>query len=188
MAAYTPSGIYHQTTIDAARATHTTVSHIGQKRTYDQFQAADKASRTKVLSDITNRGDFKRPSLQVKCFEALKASEIQNVGDCTKSEYSQRRGLALTPTPASNPVLDLGHPAYGLPAQLVQNFARHGVKSIYPWQSDCLLHSGVLAGQRNLVYTAPTGVRLFHSFYVLGCRIRGLFYLTHASKLPINAP
>jgi DNA polymerase theta len=161
MAANKPSGIYHKTSIDAARASYTTLSHIGQKRNYDQFQTADTAPRTKVLSDITNRGDFQRPTLHVKCFEALKASEIQNVGDRNQSEYSQRRGLALTPSPASNPFLDLSHPAYGLPDQLVQNFAKHGVKSIYPWQSDCLLHGGVLAGQRNLVYTAPTGVRLF---------------------------
>lgn len=162
MAANKPSGIYHKTSIDAAKASYTTLSHIGQKRNYDQFQAADKAPRTTVLSDITNRGDFQRPTLYVKCFEALNASEIQDVGDRHQSEYSQRRGLALTPSPASNPFLDLSHPAYGLPAQLINNFARHGVKSIYPWQSDCLLHGGVLAGQRNLVYTAPTGVRLFH--------------------------
>jgi hypothetical protein len=161
MAAHKSSGINHKTSIDAARTSYTTLSHVGQKRNYDQFQAADQPSRTRVLSDITNKGDFQRPTLHVKCFEALKASEIQDVGDRNRSEYSQRRGLALTPSPASNPFLDLSHPRYGLPAQLVQNFARHGVKSIYPWQSDCLLHGGVLAGQRNLVYTAPTGVRSF---------------------------
>ena len=32
-----------------------------------------------------------------------------------------------------------------------------GIKSIYPWQSDCLIRSGALGGEKNLVYTAPTG-------------------------------
>jgi hypothetical protein len=152
------SGIYHKTTIDAARATHTRLSHIGRKRTYDESRGGQKASRSAVLADITNHEGFQRPTLQPKCFEILKASEIQDVDDHGRSEYSQRRGLALTHTPTSNPFLDLSHPAYCLPAQLVQNFASHGVKSIYPWQSECLLRSGALGGERNLVYTAPTGV------------------------------
>ena len=32
-----------------------------------------------------------------------------------------------------------------------------GIRSIYPWQSECLLKSGALRGEKNLVYTAPTG-------------------------------
>jgi superfamily II helicase len=63
----------------------------------------------------------------------------------------------LTPTVTCNPLLDLSHPVYGLPKQLVNNFASVGIKSIYPWQSECLLRSGALAGEKNLVYTAPTG-------------------------------
>ena len=157
------SGIYHKTTVDAARAIHTTLSQIGRKRTYetyDESRGGQEAPRSAVLADITNHGGFQRRTLQPKCFEVLKASEIQDVCDRGQSEYSQRRCLALTPTPTSNPLLDLSHPAYGLPAQLVQNFASHGVKYIYPWQSECLLRSGALGGERNLVYTAPTGVSL----------------------------
>lgn len=63
----------------------------------------------------------------------------------------------MTPTPTSNPILDLSHHAYGLPEQLVDNFASLGISSIYPWQSECLVQSGALAGEKNLVYTAPTG-------------------------------
>ncbi|TVY20266.1 Helicase and polymerase-containing protein TEBICHI [Lachnellula arida] len=151
------SNIYHKTTIDVARAPHTTLSHIGRKRTFDESHGRQDAPRSAVLADISNHGGFQRPTLQPRCFEALKASEIQDVCERGQSEYTQRRGLALTPTPTSNPLLDLSHPAYGLPAQLVRNFADHGVKSIYPWQSECLLHSGALGGERNLVYTAPTG-------------------------------
>lgn len=73
------------------------------------------------------------------------------------SEYSQRRALALTPAPTSNPLLSLSHPSYALLVQLVQNLASLGINSIYPWQSECLLKSGALHGKENLVYTAPTG-------------------------------
>ncbi|TVY48952.1 DNA polymerase theta [Lachnellula occidentalis] len=152
------SNIYHQTTVDVARTTHTTATHIGRKRTFDESHGRQNA-------DISNHGGFQRPTLQPRCFEALKASEIQDVCDRGQSEYTQRRGLALTPTPTSNPLLDLSHPAYGLPTQLVRNFADHGVKSIYPWQSECLLHSGALGGERNLVYTAPTGVSLMVAIF-----------------------
>lgn len=44
-----------------------------------------------------------------------------------------------------------------LPPQLVSNFEALGVHSIYPWQSSCLLGKGLLAGEGNLIYTAPTG-------------------------------
>ncbi|KAL8738438.1 MAG: hypothetical protein Q9181_000752 [Wetmoreana brouardii] len=32
-----------------------------------------------------------------------------------------------------------------------------GIRNIYPWQSSCLLGRGLLSGEKNLVYTAPTG-------------------------------
>ena len=97
------SNTYHKTTIDIARATHITTSHIGRKRTFDESHGGQDA-------DISNRGGFQRPALQLRCFEALKASEIQDICDRGQSEYTQRRGLALTPTPTSNPLLDLSHP------------------------------------------------------------------------------
>lgn len=75
----------------------------------------------------------------------------------SETEYSQRKVLALTPGATLNPKLDLSHPDYGLPQSLVSNFFKLGIKSIYPWQSECLLRSGALGGNRNLVYTAPTG-------------------------------
>ncbi|KAH9219076.1 hypothetical protein DL95DRAFT_434033 [Leptodontidium sp. 2 PMI_412] len=120
---------YHSTTINS----HTSVSRAGVKRTLDDFQERQNGGKPVVLADITNRSEF-RPS-----------------------EYSQRRALALTPSATSNPLLDLSHPAYGLPNQLTQNLASLGIKSIYPWQSECLLRSGALEGGVNLVYTAPTG-------------------------------
>ncbi|KZF25949.1 DNA-directed DNA polymerase theta [Xylona heveae TC161] len=73
------------------------------------------------------------------------------------TEYSQRRGYSSTPGPSQNPLLSLSHSRYGLPERLVQNFYTLGVRSIYPWQMSCLMGRGLLEGEKNLVYTAPTG-------------------------------
>lgn len=54
-------------------------------------------------------------------------------------------------------MLSLRHARYGLPSELVDNFESLGVRSIYPWQSSCLLGKGLLEGSQNLIYTAPTG-------------------------------
>ncbi|KAM0129234.1 hypothetical protein ACHAO1_008561 [Botrytis cinerea] len=158
------SGLYHNTTIDATRAASTTISRVAVKRTFDELHDSKEsrgtpspANHPHIETDLPRQRDFKRPNLRNTNPGALKASEIDNITVQTYSEYSQRRQLALTPTPALNPLLDLSHPAYQLPNQLVENFAALGIKSIYPWQSECLLRSGALARQRNLVYTAPTG-------------------------------
>ncbi|KAK0119000.1 hypothetical protein ONS96_012073 [Cadophora gregata f. sp. sojae] len=143
----------HSTTINA----HTSISRAGIKRTIDEFQEKQSGGKS-VLGDITNRSEFRRPALPTNGPKLLKAGEIRDVIDPQgPSEYSQRRTLALTPSAKSNPLLDLSHPAYGLPTQLTQNLALLGIKSIYPWQSECLLRSGALDGEINLVYTAPTG-------------------------------
>ena len=92
----------------------------------------------------------------------LSASPIKNAfpsGQNTTdpSIYSQRRALASTPRVSQNPLLSLSHPSYGLPLKLTENFSALGINSIYPWQSNCLLGRGLLTGEKNLVYTAPTG-------------------------------
>ncbi|KOS18825.1 DNA polymerase theta [Escovopsis weberi] len=73
------------------------------------------------------------------------------------SEYTQRRQFAATPSSTMDPELDLAHPIYGLPTQLVENFASLGIRQIYPWQKNCLKGPGLLDGTKNLVYCAPTG-------------------------------
>ena len=72
-------------------------------------------------------------------------------------EHARRNLVASTPGPTQNPLLSLSHARYGLPETLVKNFASLGINSIYPWQSSCLLGHGILSGDKNLVYTAPTG-------------------------------
>lgn len=73
------------------------------------------------------------------------------------SEYSQRRAFPSTPTPAHDALLRLSHPAYRLPKPLVANFESLGIQSIYPWQKQCLMGPGLLRGEKNLIYSAPTG-------------------------------
>ncbi|KAM4054853.1 DEAD/DEAH box helicase [Hirsutella rhossiliensis] len=88
----------------------------------------------------------------------LAASSIIHLSDAVAvSEYSQRKFIAATPTSSRDPELDLAHPFYDLPPQLVTNFASLGIKQIYPWQRNCLKGPGLLDGQKNLVYCAPTG-------------------------------
>jgi len=153
-----PSVTRHTTTIEVARNYQTAVAQTGYKRTLDIFQnGLEQEVPTPCDSRSVKRVDFHRPSLHDNPLPRLEAGKIQNSSDHGPSEYSQRRSLALTPSATVNPLLDLSHPTYGLPRQLVENLAALGVKSIYPWQSDCLLRSGALGGQKNLVYTAPTG-------------------------------
>lgn len=147
-------GVYHQTSVDLAKASHTTVARIAQKRKFGDQDSDGRIAKADAAID----SDFKRPTIQLNhSLRPLIAGKISKSPDWGPSEYSQRRTLALTPTPASNPILDLSHPAYGLSKVLVTNFASLGIQSIYPWQSECLLRSGALGGEQNLVYTAPTG-------------------------------
>ncbi|XP_003248103.1 DNA polymerase theta isoform X1 [Acyrthosiphon pisum] len=45
--------------------------------------------------------------------------------------------------------------SWGLPDQIVENYKKRGIVSMFPWQVECLTSDGVLDG-RNLVYSAPT--------------------------------
>lgn len=89
----------------------------------------------------------------------LSASKIIHLrgNHATTTEYSQRRLISATPLSSRDPELDLSHPTYGLSGQIVSNFALLGINHIYPWQKNCLKGPGLLNGERNLVYCAPTG-------------------------------
>lgn len=94
----------------------------------------------------------------------LEASRIYTASDGSDNSHTLGRPpvplpphISSTPGPSQNPLLTLRHPRYGLPIKLVDNFEACGVRSIYPWQSSCLLGRGLLTGEQNLVYTAPTG-------------------------------
>ncbi|KAL9014136.1 MAG: hypothetical protein Q9173_001192, partial [Seirophora scorigena] len=86
------------------------------------------------------------------CRSSSEAAEARN-----ELERSDNVHGVSQPSSSLSPLLTLSHPRYGLPDALVKNFASMGIQSIYPWQSSCLLGRGLLTGEKNLVYTAPTG-------------------------------
>ena len=120
----------------------------------------NKQNFLRETSSIVGCG-FKRPRLDISTdCSRLEASEIYDVGNAPSAGptiYTQRKLAASTPTASKNPLLSLRHPCYDLPDRLVMNFSFLGIDSIYPWQSSCLLGRGLLSGEKNLVYTAPTG-------------------------------
>ncbi|KAJ3340685.1 hypothetical protein HDU93_006542 [Gonapodya sp. JEL0774] len=56
-----------------------------------------------------------------------------------------------------DPLLQLGHPDFSLPPDIVTAYEKEGIVEMYEWQRECLLTNGVLTGNRNIVYSAPTG-------------------------------
>lgn len=119
-----------------------------------------------LLSDFSNftsaLNHHQRQQLDLGEKKSIEASEIFQVtgedpSKRDKSKYSCKQGAFSTPGSTSNPLLSLDHPCYGLPATLVTNLSSLGISTIYPWQSSCLLGLGLLTGEKNLVYTAPTG-------------------------------
>lgn len=156
------SGVWHTTSVQAAQENqkrYQTRATAGQKRSIHDLQVPSiPGGRVEVESCRKPPPPPSRPTLPVGP-PRLTASKILNVDAAREgpSEYSQRQQFAATPTSTVDPLLSLAHPSYGLPRELVANFAALGIKSIYPWQKLCLSGPGLLRGERNLVYSAPTG-------------------------------
>jgi DNA polymerase theta len=160
-----------QTSLDLARTrTYSTSSLAGVKRSHSEnnvisgFTTASQVLKTASQSPAHNPSRAHATVIsQVAGKRRIIASQIRTVSDKVAenhdftSEYSQRKALSSTPGPTQDPLLSLRHPDYGLPSSLVDNFASLGVNSIYPWQATCLLGKGHLTGEKNLVYSAPTG-------------------------------
>ncbi|KAK4239813.1 P-loop containing nucleoside triphosphate hydrolase protein [Achaetomium macrosporum] len=167
MADKTKLGIWHTITLQSARdrqQTYQTTFVAGQKRSYDAT-ISHASDRNEAQKRIPLQPPLLRRAVNDSLVPSepprLTASRIQHVDGAAvsdvPSEYSQRQAFAATPTSIIDPLLSLSHPAYGLPRQLVANFASLGIKSIYPWQKQCLLGPDLLDGEKNLVYSAPTG-------------------------------
>ncbi|CEI38885.1 unnamed protein product [Fusarium venenatum] len=150
-------GLMHTTSVQTTHENKTafaTTSIAGHKRSFsttgDEYRTAPPASRTTV--------QFQRASSLPSAPPRISASRIVRLDERVgPSEYSQRVAIAATPTASRDPELDLSHPSYELPRQMVDNFASLGIKQIYPWQKSCLKGPGLLTGEKNLVYCAPTG-------------------------------
>jgi DNA polymerase theta len=125
---------------------------VGLKR---NIENVDDAASNISAPKQTARPSFIAPRGPLR----LTASTIEytDVAPLGPSEYSQRKVFASTPRLTQDASLSLSHPVYGLPRQLVANFSKLGIQSIYPWQKHCLLGPGILKGEKNLVYSAPTG-------------------------------
>ncbi|KAK7459233.1 DEAD/DEAH box helicase [Colletotrichum acutatum] len=159
----TNNGIWHKTSVEVAeeqgRAYHTVTTTIaGQKRPRAE-SAHPTAPKPTILPRHTSV--VQRASSLPPGPPKLTASPIISLSPAATqgpSEYTQRREFQSTPSSSSDPLLALAHPYYGLPRSLVRNFYSLGIKIMYPWQKACLRGPGLLAGEGNLVYGAPTGV------------------------------
>ena len=105
-----------------------------------------------------------------------KLGAVENVGDVdqTARSVSDNAAIALRGEVATQPrlvpaleleqaVLEKGAglrslSAWGLPRAVVERYERAKVRELFDWQVDCLTAGGgsVLAGDKNLVYSAPT--------------------------------
>jgi ATP-dependent helicase YprA (DUF1998 family) len=152
-------GLQHETSVQAAQERSTTFSAAslaGQKRHRSDADAA--AGPRSQISTVAGEVRFQRAISLPRTPTRLHASKIVDLESSSEpSEWSQRKIIAATPTSTVDPELSLNHPTYGLPLQLVQNLASLGIKQIYPWQKNCLKGPGLLKGEKNLVYCAPTG-------------------------------
>ncbi|KAL2041439.1 hypothetical protein N7G274_005821 [Stereocaulon virgatum] len=130
----------------------------GLKRAYEQKEPDS------IFKPISN-SNFVQNSPKRHRIDALRRNRVEasRIHDATNdhqtihSEHNRRQLTDSVLDPYQNPLLSLSHPCYSLPEALVENFASLGITSIYPWQSSCLLGRGLLGGEKNLVYTAPTG-------------------------------
>ena len=151
-------GLQHETSEQAAvghQTTFATAAIAGQKRSWSTGE--DAGHRSAVLPSDTGVRFHRASSIPDAPGRIAASRVVDNESGKGLSEYSQRRMISATPTASVDPELDLAHPVYGLPDQLVHNFANMGIKQIYPWQKNCLKGPGLLAGTKNLVYCAPTG-------------------------------
>lgn len=162
-----------QTSIDTARqqtratatatATTTTAPVAGVKR---PLQTSLEDSQPRVTA-TTTAGSLRSHTHADKHHQIVPAAQATLGNHTSRIVASAVSGptavLALPPAtqarppPAASPLLSLQHPKYGLPPSLVANFKAAGIASIYPWQASCLLSRGHLSGEKNLLYSAPTG-------------------------------
>ncbi|KAJ2905036.1 hypothetical protein MKZ38_006429 [Zalerion maritima] len=150
------TGLLHKTTIQSAREkgrmSFKTNAVAGQKRPFNDERITSTTART------TNNSHFSRPHTREK--PRIKPGLVVDVEQSIPSgpsEYTQREEISATPRASVDPYLSLSHLRYGIPQELVRNLEDMGINQIYPWQKQCLLGPGLLSGEKNLVYSAPTG-------------------------------
>lgn len=141
--------------------------NAGSKRPFKEISSADRliyshpSTVTTLLDENSHRLPFSKSRPSTSESSRLTESRICNTHheypECKDETARPRLQAPLQPSSSANPLLTLSHFRYGLPESLIKNFALMGIQHIYPWQSSCLLGRGLLTGEKNLVYTAPTG-------------------------------
>ncbi|KAG5989317.1 hypothetical protein E4U54_004359 [Claviceps lovelessii] len=155
-------GILHKTSLQEAyeQKSHAPQAIAGQKRSWpSSHKKLDASGHGTESSDSHATVQFQRAIHLPRTPVRLSASKITllNADHGETTEYSQRRLISATPWSSHDAELNLAHAVYALPSQIVSNFASVGINHIYPWQKNCLKGPGLLSGERNLVYCAPTG-------------------------------
>lgn len=151
------------TTIDQVRQRQSAARSQREKRRYEGLNtAASVPEALEAFVDTAKRqGWIERSHAEPVTPNRLTASRIDVVGESSQLLVATARGTStgvnLSLGWSQNPLLVVGSFALRFAQQLVSNFAALGINGIYPWQSSCLLGRGLLARERNLVYTAPTG-------------------------------
>ncbi|KAF6815928.1 DNA polymerase theta subunit [Colletotrichum sojae] len=155
------NGFWHKTSVQAAKEqghTYSTVTAVaGHKRARSEAVHPAAPRPTTIPSHTLH---VQRASSLPAGPPRLTASPITSLDSFAQqgpSEYTQRREIQSTPSSSVDPLLALAHPFYGLPRPLIRNLYGLGIKIMYPWQKACLQGPGLLSGERNLVYSAPTG-------------------------------
>ncbi|OLN88554.1 DNA polymerase theta [Colletotrichum chlorophyti] len=157
----TNNGIWHKTSVQAAQEqgqAYSTTSTVGGRKRTRIESSHPTPPRPTTLPSHTLR--VQRASILPPSPPRLTASPITSLNSLAAqgpSTYTQRQDVQATPSSSSDPLLALAHPFYGLPRPLVRNFYGLGIKIMYPWQKACLRGPGLLSGEKNLVYSAPTG-------------------------------
>lgn len=155
------NGTWHKTSVQSAQeqghAYSTTTTIAGNKRTRSEASHPVAPRPTTLPSRAlgvqrTSSLPPGPPRLTPSPITSLELTSHQG-----PSEYTQRNVIPSTPSSSSDPLLALAHPYYGLPRPLIRNLYGLGIKIMYPWQKACLRGPGLLSGERNLVYSAPTG-------------------------------
>ncbi|KAL9017957.1 MAG: hypothetical protein Q9185_004702 [Variospora sp. 1 TL-2023] len=143
-------------------------SGLSLKRRLDQISTAESViqhHRPEISVPLINKGVTRPASERLPLASGIGRLTASNVCRSTSGAVEHRNELEQSdklygvsqPSSSLNPLLTLSHPRYDLPDTLVKNLVSMGIQSIYPWQSSCLLGRGLLTGEKNLIYTAPTG-------------------------------
>ncbi|XP_058794541.1 DNA polymerase theta [Phymastichus coffea] len=127
-----------------------------------------------VINPCSKDSSYKNSSTSLsvarsyKCFASFKNNKSDIFNNITASFCSSKilSGQILSDID-SQKRLELS--SWGLPPLIVERYEARGIKSMFPWQVECLANKKILEENKNLVYSAPTsaGKTLVAEFLML---------------------